>query len=465
MKSVISYKDVYCLPNLDDFIVEFKFNDTTVYTEDNRLIVECIKTVDSIDSSWEIKRYARPDLLVIQGVLSYFTGQLFTIYEVKESKTQKVEAGINPSKSINTTILSLGESDYSDDLILLLEKLEEKHFKTLIITLLDRWRKALYMVGESEVNTYHDEAILTHFHILELLAGYYYNDFKKAANEEIKRFLTVFASETLNQSGNIKENTINAKLKTLKDVLISDEASITTKINYFLKRHSILDERTYSLVNKFVKIRNSIAHGRVSYKEKLIWKLSPFFNILNSESQTVIYQIQILTARAIAVHFGLDSWKEDWELVHNTLPPSDDVLMDFIENTNNHKKITGSDLIDGTYKNITVKSLVDYYVENRDKYRLIQLERALAKTFIEVPINEENSEMLFLASVLLSDSQNEQLSSISRRNVKLVHKYAWYDYSNIKDIVRYFDFYEIEVKWLYFWIKQGVYNDARECKY
>lgn len=452
---VIFYKDAYSLPAIDGITVEFRYNDTTVYTEGNQLIVECIKTIDSIDSPMEIKRYTRPDLLVIEGILSYFTGYLFTIYELNKSETQMVANGDNPSKNIKSTVLLSEESDHSNDLTILLDKLKGKSFKTLIITLLDRWRKALYMVGESEVNTYHDEAILTHFHILELLVGYYYDDFKQEANEEIKRFLTVFASETLNQSGNIKENTINSKLKILKDVLISDEASITSKINYFLKRHSILDECTYSLVNKIVKIRNSIAHGRMSYKEKLIWPLPPFFNISSVESQMIIYQIQILTARAIAVHLGLDSWKEEWELMHSNLPPSDEVLLNFIKNSYEHKQITGSDLMDGTYKNITVESLVDYYIDNKNKCNLNELEQALAKTLMEVPINEGNSEMLFLASVLLSDSQNEKLSNVSRRNVELVHKYGWYGYSNIKDVVRYFDFYDIEVEWLYSWIEQG----------
>lgn len=459
---VIFCKDIYEIPNIDNFNVEFKLNDTSVvYTRENQLVIEFVRTIDNIDSALEIKRYTRPDLLVIEGILCYFTGRLFTVYEKKSSGTQIVVNETNPSKCVERTIFSFGESDYSNDLNSLLEKLKEKSFKTLIITLLDRWRKALYMVEESEVDTYHDEAILTHFHILELLVSYYYEDFKEEANEEIRRFLSVFSSEILNQSGKSRENTINSKLKILKEVLISDEASIATKINYFLKKHSMLDERTYSFVNKIVKIRNSIAHGRMLYKEKLIWPLPPFFKISSVESQKFIYQMQILTARAIAVHFGLDSWKEDWEFMHNNLPPSDEVLMNFIKNTDEHKEITGSDLIEGTYKDITVESLVDYYIDNRNKCSLTELEQALSKTLIEVPINEENSELLFLASVLLSDSDNEQLSSISKSNVELVHKYDWYGYSNIKDIVRYFDFYEIEVKWLYSWIEQGNHVAAR----
>lgn len=317
------------------------------------------------------------------------------------------------------------------------------------------------MVGESEVDTYHDEAILTHFHILELLAGRYYNDFKEEANVEIKSFLTTFASEILNQSGNTKENTINSKLKILQETLISDEVSISTKINYFLKRHSMLDERTYSLVNKIIKIRNSIAHGRMSYKEKLIWPLSPFFNISNYESQMGIHIIQILTARAIAVHLGIDTWKEEWDFVHSALPPSDEVLLTFIKSTDEHKQIVGADLIDGTYKNITADSLVNFYINNRNKCNLTELEYALAKTLIEIPITKENSEILFLASVLLSDSQNKKISSISRKNVKLAHKHGWYGYSNIKDIVRYLDFHGIEVEWLYTWIKQGGHTVTR----
>ena len=459
---VIFYKDVYEIPSIDDFIVEFKFNNTTVYTNDKQLIVECISTIDGIDSPQEIRRYTRSDLLVVQGILCYFTGHLFTIYEFKKGETHIEESGINPSKHIECNLLSLEGLDQSKDLNLLLEKLKDKRFKTLVITLLDRWRKALYMVDESEVDTYHDEAILTHFHILELLVSYYYNDFKEEANEEINRFLTLFSSEILNQSGKARENTINSKLKILQEVLISDEASIATKINYFLKTHHMLDEHTYSLVNKIVKIRNSIAHGRMSYKEKLIWPLPPFFNISGIDTKLIISQVQILTARSIAVHLGLDAWKDAWGFIHDFLPPSDETLMQFLKNPDEHKQLTGYDLIEGNYKNITVATLVDYYINNSSKCSITELEQVISKTLIEVQINEENCVVLFLASVLLSDSNNEELSSISKNNIELVHKHDWYGYSNIKDIVRYFDYYDIEVKWLYSWIKDGGHIGVRK---
>lgn len=109
---VIFCRDTYYLPSIDDIIVSFKLNDTTVYTKDDLLIVEYIKMIDSIDSASEIKRYTRPDLLVIQGILSYFTGYLFTIYEFKKSEIQTVKSKVSPAKNIMTTTLLSECSDH-----------------------------------------------------------------------------------------------------------------------------------------------------------------------------------------------------------------------------------------------------------------------------------------------------------------------------------------------------------------
>ncbi|SDM42469.1 hypothetical protein SAMN05428961_11730 [Paenibacillus sp. OK060] len=342
--------------------------------------------------------------------------------------------------------------DYSNDLNVLLEKLEKREFRSLIITLLDRWRKALYMEFESEVNTFHDEAILTHFHIFELLVGYYYEDFKREAHEKTKEFLISFASEILNQRGNNLENTVNSKFNLLKEILVSEEASITTKINYFLKRHYLLDDQTYALINKLVKIRNSIAHGRITYKDKFIWPLPPFFNLTN-ESHIITSQISTMTARAIALHLGLDAWKEEWEDTHRSLAPSDEVLLQFIKNEAEHAEVSPSRLLNGEYKNITVFSIIRFFIENQKKCSVKELESILSKAIKELTINEENCWQLFLASVLLCDSEDEELAESAKKNVELAHQNDWYGYSNIKDIVRYFDYYGITVQWLYSWIR------------
>lgn len=57
--------------------------------------------------------------------------------------------------------------DYTSDLEILLRKLAEE--PELIITLLDRWRKAIYLKSESsDADLYYEEAALSFFHILEL---------------------------------------------------------------------------------------------------------------------------------------------------------------------------------------------------------------------------------------------------------------------------------------------------------
>lgn len=416
---IVFCKNIYEIPNIIDIEICFTFKDSNIYTVGHQLVIESMKMIDSLDSPYEIHRYTRPQIIIIEGILSYFTGHLFTIYEHEGSEIQLVKKEVGTLRGIESVILKFDGLDHSQDLTILLEKLKEQRYESLIITLLDRWRKALYMLSESEVDTFHDEAILAYFHILELIVGCYYNDFKMEASEEIKRFLTDFSSDILNQSDIVRENTINSKFNILKEVLINNEATISTKINYFLKRHGLLDERTISLVSKIVKIRNSIAHGRIVYKEKLIWPLSPFFNITSNESSMITVQIQFLTARAIALHIGLDIWKNQWEDVYQILPLSNTILKQFIKKIDEHDLMDGIDLLKGTYENITIASLVDYYIENKSQCSFSELEKVLSRTLKEVQINEDNSDQLFLASVLMCDSEDKELSAISQKMLYL----------------------------------------------
>lgn len=459
---IIFSRDECQLPDIQ-MNVKFRLHDTCVYTKGNKLIIESVRRVDQIDSTHEIKRYIRPQLLIIQGILSYFSGSPFTVYDFYSGTTSVVDNKDNVLKRFKENKLIIEGNNYSKDLETLLEKLGGREQKSLVITLLDRWRKALYMLAESEVNTYHDEAILTYFHILELLVGYYYEDFKKEANKQITDFIKSFASETLNQRGNNLEETVNSKSKILKELLISEEASITTKIIYFLKQYNILDDQTYSLVSKLVKIRNAIAHGRIIYRDKLIWPLPPFFNLTNN-SHSVIQMLSIFTARAIALHLGLNAWEKEWEEVHRELDPSDEVIYSFIKNVEEYTKVSPSDLIIGNYKGIRISSIIDFFIENPKKCSYSDLERVLSMVIKETRIIEGNSSQLFLASVILGDSSDDELSAISKRNVEIVHKNEWFEYSNIKDILRYFDYCGMKIKWFETWLQEGGHISIKRKK-
>ncbi|KAB2447021.1 hypothetical protein ACQCWD_20700 [Bacillus thuringiensis] len=459
---IIFSRDEYQLPDLQ-MNVKFRLHDTCVYTKENKLIIESVRRVDQIDSVNEINRYIRPQLLIIQGILSYFSGYPFTVFEVQSSTTSIADDKNKSLTNFKENKLIIENDDYSKDLETLLEKLDSREQKPLVITLLDRWRKAIYMQSESEVNTYHDEAILTHFHILELLVGYYYDNFRKEANKQITDFIKSFASETLNQKGNKLEETVISKSKILKELLISKEASIVTKISYFLKQYNILDDQAYSLVSKLVKIRNAIAHGRIIYREKLIWPLPPFFNLTHN-SYSIIQIISIFTAKAIALHLGLNAWEKEWKELHQELHPSEEVLYSFIKNVEEHAKVSPSDLITGNYKGIRISLIVDFFIENPKKCSYSELENVLSIVIKDTRITEENTFQLFLASVILGDSLDDDLSAISKKNVEIVHKNDWYSYSNIKDILRYFDYCGIEIKWFETWLQEGGHISIKKEK-
>lgn len=454
------FQDVYRLPD-GKMEAGFVFNDTVVTAKSGELRLTSIKKLDAIDGVIEMARYVRPDLLIIQGILSFFAGTVFTVYEKIRDRKQVLPKEIKISKKYNRFLLTINGIDHSNDLRRVLEVLNgPSSDRSLLITLLDRWRKAIYMDFESEVDTYHDEAILTHFHILELLVGEYYEGFKVESNTEIRAFLQRFASDFLNQRGRHLEETVNKKFNVLKEVLVSDEASVATKLNYFLKKYNLLDDQTYSLVNKLVKIRNAIAHGRITYRGKLIWPLPPFFNLTN-ESHVITSQISIFTARAIALHFGLKAWEEEWGEVHEGLYPSDETILSFVKDEEERALCSPQSLLSGKHKHITVESIVDMYIFNRRKLTLSDMEHVLFKVIKEIQVSENNSHKLFFASVLLSDSADPSISQIAQDNVKKIHNNNWLDYSNIKDIVRYFDFHGIHVKWLSSLIEEGGHYQTR----
>lgn len=81
----------------------------------------------------------------------------------------------------------------------------------------------------------------------------------------------------------------------------------------------------------------------------LLWPLPAFFNLMN-ELNLVIPQISIITAKAIALHLGLNTWKEEWELTHVSLPPSDEVLSQFIGEEKEHVEVSSIELLNGEYK-------------------------------------------------------------------------------------------------------------------
>jgi hypothetical protein len=425
----------------------FIFNDTHVYSNGENIIFKSIKTVDHIDSSHEINRYIRPDVITIQGILCYFTGYPFTIYENVNSCTDIIEP--TEKHEIGETKLLINGTDYSLELQKLLSKLINKSERSFIITVLDRWRKAQFMVRESDINTFHDESLLTYFHILELIASQYYDNFKSDAVQKINSFISSYVDDILLLRGNSAEDAKNSKVKILKEILLTDSVSISTKINYFLKQHNLLDNKTYTYVSKLKDIRNAIAHGRIVFRDKLLWPLPPFF-FLTNDSHLRIEEAAIFTARSIDLILGTDVWKEHWESIHQYLYPPPESIRKFILEK---PRVSSEDFFNGSYYDVTPLAIIDYFINNPKKVTIDRLGEIFAIIFEEVEANEENSFEMFIAAIVVADSEIPRISAQAKEIVEFIVSNCLHGFSNIKDALRYLNYFGINPVWFREWIE------------
>ena len=132
----------------------------------------------------ETNRYSRGDNLVMQGIITFFTGFPLTVYHSNDSSS-----GIMPIEYEKQEFhLKIDGVNYSKDLIIMLDRLKRE--PALIITLLDRWRKAIYLKEEScDADLYYDEATLSFFHIFELFGECIAGELKNKLETNIKNML------------------------------------------------------------------------------------------------------------------------------------------------------------------------------------------------------------------------------------------------------------------------------------
>ena len=183
----------------EDIDIYFRYKKSIVYSTNRRteiydgqnalkaqeIEIESVCHLESYDSLNEMALYNRSEILVILDIISFFTGVPFTTYNQISGDSSFVE---NIDLKQRQTLLIIEGIDYSEQLNRLLECIENE--KGLIISLLDRWRKANFLSQEScDANLYHDEAILSYFHIIELFSETEGNLLKVKLKLQISSFL------------------------------------------------------------------------------------------------------------------------------------------------------------------------------------------------------------------------------------------------------------------------------------
>ena len=449
--AVMTYEQKFYNCELDSIDVYFEYGNSVVFCTGEKRIVQkgidsfyCARltviskcSVEQYQGPSEVTRFFREDNLVIQGIISFFTGFPLTVYHCESSSV-----GLEPIEyEKQKTHLSVEGIDYTEDLKILLKKLEEE--PELIITLLDRWRKAIYLKEEScDADLYYDEAILSFFHILELFGDTVNKELRAKLENNIQKMLHQhFENFYLNDMQ--VEQMVEQNQRAVNSLLIGDFLSLSVKVKYFLEKYELLDDNVTEFIDSMIKVRNAVAHGRITHQKMFMWPLSPFYNLAKDSYENIQF-MYFLTAVMISRYVGIQCWQKEWNETKKFLMPSRQIIKAFLKGELTVEK---DSLLHGREYNISWRTLFNYYVKNPKKEIRRQLESAIADMFINTSVNKENAPDIFNLSIILADSKEKEIREKAIKNVGIIVKEKWYGWSNIRDAYNYLQFYSVEVEW------------------
>lgn len=450
----IAYSQYVLACEAYDIDVYFEYNDSVLFSTEKETIsndglksAKCRELIiitkcnlEQYNGPFEVSRFCRGNILILQGIISFFTGFPLTVYNNYESK-----AGIEPIQyEVQNSHLLIEGVDYTTNLKKMLEKINEE--PNLLITLLDRWRKAIYLKEESQdADLFYDEAILSFFHILELFGDCINKELKANLDNDIENFLLSHFKIYYFSEKQIKQK-VEENKRSISSILIGDYLNLAVKIKFFLDKYQMLDDNIAFFVDSMIKIRNAIAHGRITYQDKFIWPLPPFFSLAKDSYENIEF-LFFMTARMISKYIGITCWEQEWEEARNYLLPPKNTLDSFLNNDLIVADFNKEMLFDGNKYNINWRTIFNHYIKNPKKDFLQKIEDRLKKYFIETQIIEENAPDLFNISIVFSDSTDTQIQNKAVENVKITIANQWYGWSNYKDAYSYLEFYNVSAIW------------------
>lgn len=452
--SIIAYSQHNYNCKANNIEVYFEYNNSVVFdteketiASDGRNTFECKELsvitkceLEQYSGPLETHRYSRGDNLVIQGIITFFTGIPLTVYHSNESS-----GGITPIEFERQEIhLRIDDVDYTSELMTMLDRLNKE--PELIITLLDRWRKAIYLKEEScDADLYYDEATLNFFHIFELFGDIVNNELKAKLENNIERMLYQHFKSYYFTEAQTKQM-VEQNRKSVNNLLIGDYLNLAIKVKYFLEKNGLLDDNVAFFIDNMIKVRNAIAHGRITYQKKFMWPLSPFFN-LSKDSYENIEFLYFLSAEMISKYIGISCWEKEWNEAKEFLMPPNHIISAFLENSLEIENFNYGMLVQGNKYNITWRTLFNYYVKNPKKAIRECMEVTTKDSFMNTQTNEDNAPDIFNISIIFADSEDSNIKQKAIENVKTIISNRWYGWSNFKDAYTYLDFYSVTVVW------------------
>lgn len=402
-------------------------NKTTVLT------ISIETELDDFESFSECAMYARPRLLIILGILSFLTQRVFTPFEFNNVSSNRKELSETISTKFNYE--SANHLPFLKEILKYLASNNESKTR-LFYSLIDRFRKALFLENESEDNMIHDdEILLSYFHIIELLSSAYSSNQKKTAREEISIFAESVLKNVYLIEGNQLKEELNAKRKLIESIF-KPTLSVGSKIMYMLKQQGILTNRLKAFVSDLVKDRNSVAHGRQVYQDKVIFPVPPFFPLIRNRDYSM-EMLRFLSGRAISLFIGIGHLKTEWDEIGESLFPTLEELNGFL-NAKKHETISVDNFYSGTENDITPFTVTYYLLHKKISTTIaIQLLSNVILNYREI---EDEITQIVISIILIIDSTENELKEKCIEIIKLSSKNSWIPDFKMRDILYYLEF-------------------------
>lgn len=412
--------------NSPKFECEFNFEGVKVYTTKKEIVF--IGSIGSYEtmSFQEVTAKCRPKIIAIFDIISFLIGDSITIYDINhqsysvKSNEDEVETKSNKFKFI------FNDVDLSSQLRIILSKIEND--KNTTLTLLDKWNKANYLLSVDDSHVlFLDETIINCFNIFELLADTTKKEYERFIDEQSKKLLFEFYTNVGNLDNNKINDKVNQKNRLIKEILVGEFLNLSDKFKYYLKKYRLLDENLSYFVDRIIKVRNSIAHGRiVSNLSVMEYPLTPFYNIVNPEAN-LVNPIIVLTGVLISKYIGIDIWEEEWEKIKEILEPNPVRVKEVIEGK------LAIDINEKNQYNLTWYSVFLYYLSCKDKQR-DNIELWFKEEIKKRKFETLDFYNLYEISVILITTQDYELYQILSKIIFKIIKEDICKWSSYRDI-------------------------------
>jgi hypothetical protein len=404
--------------------------------------------VEAYESMTDASVHARPYYLNILGVLSFLINEPLDVFGAQSGSAVFPQGITSLDDYSEEYFLRLNGADITDDLRDLLESITNlsKTSKTLIYSLLDRWRKGYYLENEDNENLIHyDEASLIYFHIVEILSSEFADYQKASIKKEVKNFTGRLLKDYLHFKGERLTSLESFFSKTIIS-LVNQENSVYSKIMYMLASLGLYNDETDFFVENFIAERNNVAHGKKVYHDKAIFPVTPFYPIIRNPNYS-LSTFRYFAACLMSKYLKIDLYDEIWNESSEHLFPSYDSCAKFLKENKFKKpnrKSKNANYYFGGINNF-IRNKPSKILEAIPFYEKVLAYKALSRDFYASNV------VTFV--LILEETDDEKIEKLFLKALDKIDKLGCNPYSKYRDMVYHLRYDGFEPKKLIEYLK------------